>query len=92
MTSRFLVLRHANMEQYENRLSVGQKALLTRKRAIIAWMYIRRAACALPQFVYDETKKNVTQARLIDDGNGVADARMVCRFQSQKTRWKFLEP
>jgi hypothetical protein len=70
-----------NMAQYEDRLSAGQKALLARKTGNFRMdVYPSRRSCALPQFVYDETKKNVGRARLIDDGNGVADARIGVPF------------
>ena len=76
----------ANMEQYENRLSVGQKALLSRKKGNYRMdVYPSRRSCALPQFVYDATKKNATRARLIDDGNGVADARIGVPFPIPKS-------
>ena len=68
--------------EYSNRLSAGQKALLARKKAIIAWISIRRAAsCALPQFVYDETKKNVERARLLMTATAWLMRASVCRFQ-----------
>ena len=70
-----------NMVQYESRLSAGQKALLARQNGTYRMdVYPSRRSCALPQFVYDETKKNVGRARLIDDGNGVADARIGVPF------------
>ena len=47
-------------------------------------IYPSRRSCALPQFVYDETKKNVARARLIDGGNGVAGARIGVPFPITK--------
>ena len=53
-----------NMGEYSNRLSAGQKALLARKEGNYRMdIYPSRRSCALPQFVYDETKKNVARAR-----------------------------
>ena len=53
-----------NMGQYESRLSAGQKALLARQNGTYRMdVYPSRRSCALPQFVYDETKKNVGRAR-----------------------------
>ena len=70
-----------NMGEYSNRLSAGQKALLARKEGNYRMdIYPSRRSCALPQFVYDETKKNVARARLIDGGNGVAGARIGVPF------------
>ena len=70
-----------NMEEYSHRLSAGQKALLARKEGNYRMdIYPSHRSCALPQFVYDETKKNVARARLIDGGNGVAGARIGVPF------------
>lgn len=70
-----------NMAQYESRLSEGQKDLLARyPESYRMDVYPTRRSCALPQFVYDETKKNVGRARLTDGGNGVADARIGVPF------------
>lgn len=75
-----------NMEQYAARLSEGQKALLTRYPETYRLdIYPSRRSCALPQPVYDETKKNASRARLIDDGNGVADARIGVPFPIPKS-------
>ena len=74
-----------NMGEYSNRLSAGQKALLARKEGNYRMdIYPSRRSCALPQFVYDETKKNVARARLIDGGNGVAGARIGVPFPITK--------
>ena len=74
-----------NMGKYSNRLSAGQKALLARKEGNYRMdIYPSRRSCALPQFVYDETKKNVARARLIDGGNGVAGARIGVPFPITK--------
>ncbi|MGI9438950.1 MAG: DUF1329 domain-containing protein, partial [Parvibaculales bacterium] len=56
-----------NIAQYAARLSEGQKALLTRYPETYRLdIYPSRRSCALPQPVYDETKKNASRARLID--------------------------
>jgi hypothetical protein len=74
-----------NMGEYSNRLSAGQKALLARKEGNYRMdIYPSRRSCALPQFVYDETKKNVERARLVDGGNGVAGARIGVPFPITK--------
>lgn len=76
----------ANMAQYENRLSAGQKELMTRHPETYRMdIYPARRACALPQFVYDETKKNASRARLTDNGNGVAGARIGVPFPIPKS-------
>ena len=74
-----------NMGEYSSRLSDGQKALLARREGNYRMdIYPSRRSCALPQFVYDETKKNVARARLIDGGNGVAGARIGVPFPLTK--------
>lgn len=75
-----------NMAQYAGQLSEGQKALFERHPATFRMdVYPSRRACALPQFVYDETRKNVTRAELTNDGNGVAGARIGVPFPIPKT-------
>ncbi len=70
-----------NMAQYDNRLSAGQKALLQRHpQSFRMDIYPARRSCALPQPVYDETRKNVDRAKLVDDGNGVQNARVGVPF------------
>lgn len=74
-----------NMAQYGNRLSAGQKALLQRHPQTYRMdIYPTRRSCALPQPVYDETRKNVNRAELIDDDNGVKGARIGVPFPVPK--------
>ena len=74
-----------NMAQYDNRLSAGQKALLQRHPQTYRMdIYPTRRSCALPQSVYDETRKNVSRAKLTDDGNDVKGARIGVPFPVPK--------
>ena len=71
----------ANAAQYEDRLSAGQLALLARHPETYRLdVYPTRRACALPDFVQAETRKNVSRARLTDNGNGVEGARIGVPF------------
>ena len=62
----------ANAGKYASKLMVGQLALLNKHPATYKMhVYKSRRSCALPQVVYDATRKNVTRAKLVDGGNGV---------------------
>ncbi|NCF79742.1 MAG: DUF1329 domain-containing protein [Alphaproteobacteria bacterium] len=66
-----------NKAQYAARLSAGQNAMFARHPETYRIdVYPTRRACGLPQAVYDETKKNVTRAKLTQDGNKVVGARI----------------
>jgi hypothetical protein len=79
-------ITHANMARYKDRLSAGQLALLERHPETYKMhVYPSRRSCALPDFVYDETKKNVSRAQLTDGGNGVVGARIGVPFPIPKT-------
>jgi len=70
-----------NKAQYAARLSAGQNAMFARHPETYRIdVYPTRRACGLPQAVYDETKKNVTRAKLTQDGNKVVGARVGVPF------------
>ena len=70
-----------NKAQYAARLSAGQNAMFARHPETYRIdVYPTRRACGLPQAVYDETKKNVTRAKLTQDGNKVVGARIGVPF------------
>ncbi len=65
----------ANVEQYKDKLSPGQIAML--KRYPETWrmtVYPTRRSAAFPREVYEATIANATTAELADDGNGVVNA------------------
>jgi len=55
-----------NMDQYADKLSDGQKALLKKYPSYRIDVYPTRRTAAAPQFVYDNTFKNATRASLKD--------------------------
>ncbi|TBV03789.1 DUF1329 domain-containing protein [Phytopseudomonas dryadis] len=65
----------ANLEQYRANLTPGQIALFeTYPDSYQMPVYPSRRSASAPQWVYDNTLKNATSARLLDGGNGFADA------------------
>lgn len=64
-----------NMDQYADKLSEGQKALLKRYPDSYALsVYPSRRTFAAPQWVYDNTHQNAKKAQLTEDGIGVTGA------------------
>ena len=65
----------ANMAQYADRLTEGQKAMLRLyKDTFFMNVYPTRRTAAAPQRIYDATKANATSANLASGGNGVVGA------------------
>lgn len=63
-----------NMAQHEGKLSDGVKALMKKQPGFRIDVYPSRRSAAAPQFVYDNTFKNATRAKLVDDGHGTEGA------------------
>lgn len=64
-----------NVAQYQDKLTPGQVALLkTYPGSLNFPVYQSRRTAAAPDWVYDNTRKNATSARLLNNGNGFADA------------------
>ncbi|WP_102795373.1 DUF1329 domain-containing protein [Bowmanella denitrificans] len=71
----------ANMSQYANLLSDGQKKLFeTYPETFRIPVYQTRRTASNPQFVYDATKTNATRAELVEGGNGIKNAAMGVPF------------
>jgi len=69
------VITSKNMGKYEKYLSEGQKGLFkTYPDTYKMPVYESRRTAAAPQWVYDNTLKNATNARLAKGGNGVENA------------------
>lgn len=71
----------ANAEQYREQLSPGQLAMLQRFAG--SWtlkVYPTRRSASYPDKVYAAAKANATSARLIDNGNGIADFKLATPF------------
>jgi hypothetical protein len=61
-----------NAGQYADKLSPGQVAMLKKHPTLKLNVYPTRRSAALPQAVYDDIRKNATEAELTPGGNGVA--------------------
>ncbi|MBD9484552.1 DUF1329 domain-containing protein [Pseudomonas sp. PDM14] len=65
----------ANLEQYKDKLSAGQIALFNAYPDTFNMpIYPTRRSGSAPQWVYDNSIKNASTAKLLDGGNGFADA------------------
>jgi hypothetical protein len=65
----------ANMAQYADKVSAGQKALFEKYPDDFRMdIYPTHRTHSAPQWVYDNTKINATTADLVGDGNGVEGA------------------
>lgn len=65
----------ANLEQYKDNLTAGQIALFnTYPNSYQMPVYQTRRSGSAPQWVYDNSIKNATSAKLLDGGNGFSDA------------------
>lgn len=64
-----------NLEQHKAHLTAGQIALLnTYPETFRMPVYPSRRSASAPQWVYDNTFANATSAKLLNGGNGFADA------------------
>ncbi|WP_223502695.1 DUF1329 domain-containing protein [Pseudomonas sp. BF-R-24] len=65
----------SNMEQYRANLTPGAIALMTAYPDTFKIpVYVTRRSGAVPQWVYENTRKNATTAELVDGGNGFKHA------------------
>lgn len=65
----------ANMAQYADKLSDGQKAMLQRYPDFFLAVYPTHRTAAVPKVIADATIANAATARLTPDGNGVEGAK-----------------
>ncbi len=63
-----------NMAQYDAHLSDGVKALMKKYPDFRIDVYPTHRTAAAPQWVYDNTFKNATRAKLVDNGHGTEGA------------------
>ncbi len=71
----------ANAQQYQDKLSPGQLAML--QRYPDSWrmpVYPTRRSASYPEFVYEAAKQNAVTASLNETGNGVLNARVTSPF------------
>ncbi|BAN47779.1 DUF1329 domain-containing protein [Metapseudomonas resinovorans] len=65
----------ANLDQYKANLTPGQIALFNAyPNSFQMPVYQTRRSGSAPQWIYDNTIKNATTAKLLDGGNGFSDA------------------
>lgn len=64
----------SNADKYADKLSPGQLAILKQVKGYRMDVYPTRRTCGVPDFVAENTKKNVGTAKLADDGWGLKEA------------------
>lgn len=64
----------SNVEQYKDRLSEGQVALLRTLKGYRMDVYPTRRSCGFPDFVYERSKINARDAKLSSNGWGLEKA------------------
>ena len=69
-----LSIDRRNMDVYADRLTDGTKALMRKYPKFRIDVYPTHRTAAAPQWVYDQTFRNATRARLVDSGRGTAGA------------------
>lgn len=69
-----LSINAKNMDQHAAKLSDGVKALMKKYPDFRIDVYPTRRTAAAPQHVYDNTFRNATRAKLVDNGQGVEGA------------------
>jgi hypothetical protein len=68
-------ITHENVEQYKDKLSAGQLALINSYPATYKIpVYPTRRSGSAPDWVYENTIKNAKKAKLVEEGNGFKDA------------------
>ena len=75
----------ANADQYKDSLSAGQLAMLRKFGSYKMHVYPTRRTLALPQFVYDATRKNALNATLGGNGDAIMGAATGIPFPIPKS-------
>jgi hypothetical protein len=76
-----VIISKANIEQYKDKLSAGQVAMINRYPD--TWkmqVYPTHRSASYPASVYADIKANAASAHLVDDGMGVANTRNAVPF------------
>ena len=73
-------INKANMDQYKDKLSEGQKRMLTKFDSYFMPVYPSRRSTSYPQEIADFAKKNAVTAEMIDGGNGITGIEGVVPF------------
>ena len=74
----------ANMAQYADNLTPGQKAMLEKYDTYKIPVYKTRRSAAYPKFIYEATKANATTAELTNDGETLTNAAVGLPFPIPK--------
>jgi hypothetical protein len=69
-----LTITPQNYKQHADQLTVGQQAMFEKYPTFRMLVYPTRRSAAFPERTYEYTRKNATTAKLVSDGDGVADA------------------
>jgi hypothetical protein len=69
-----LTINAKNMAQFDAKLTDGVKALMKKYPDFRIDVYPTHRSAAAPQWVYDNTFKNATRAKLVDGGQGTENA------------------
>lgn len=69
-----LVISPANLDEHRTSLPAGLQQMLQTHPDYSIRVFPTRRSAAVPQRIYDATRKNATQAKLISRGNGVQGA------------------
>ena len=68
------VIDGSNLEKYRDKLSIGHQRILETYPTFRLTVYPARRSAAVPQRIYDATRKIAAVTKLVDDGNGVDGA------------------
>jgi len=84
-----------NAEQYQDKLSPGQLAMLKRYPDTYRLpIYPSHRTVALPEFVYEAVRANAEHAQMIEGGNGLSDFQVAYPFpipqNAQEVVWNHL--
>ncbi len=84
----------ANAGEHEAKLGAGLRAILNAYPSYKLNVYPSRRSASYPQNVYDATRRNATNARLVSHGNGLAGAILGIPFpipqNGLEVVWNFL--
>jgi hypothetical protein len=80
-----------NQAQYEGKLTDGVKALMKKYPDFRIDVYRTHRTAAAPQWVYDNTLKNATRAKLVDNGLGTEGAYGGIPFPIPKDAYEVIQ-
>lgn len=80
-----------NMAQYDAKLTDGVKALMKKYPDFRVDVYRTHRTAAAPQWVYDNTLKNATRAKLVDNGLGTEGAYGGIPFPIPKDAYEVIQ-